>query len=96
LKNIDDTELRELIQKSWEGIVTFKAEIRLPNGQIVQPGLRPSQIGALHAVAAHWSVTNKPAFVVMPTSTGKTEVMLACWSCKGPIGYALKVLQQGT
>lgn len=43
-----------------------------------RPGFRPPQIGALHAVAAHWSVSNKPALIVMPTGTGKTEVMLSC------------------
>lgn len=40
-------------------------------------GLRKPQIGALHAIKAHWSITNNPATVVMPTGTGKTEVMLS-------------------
>lgn len=41
-------------------------------------GLRPPQLGAIHAVLGYWS-TNKgePATVVMPTGTGKTEVMIA-------------------
>ncbi|QYK56462.1 MAG: DEAD/DEAH box helicase family protein [Fimbriimonadaceae bacterium] len=42
-----------------------------------QPGLRPPQIGALHAIHAHWTVEDKPATIVMPTGTGKTETMLA-------------------
>ena len=40
-------------------------------------GLRPPQIGALHAVLGHWSALEEPATVVMPTGTGKTETMLA-------------------
>jgi superfamily II DNA or RNA helicase len=43
----------------------------------MQKGLRNPQIGALHAVLAHWSVTGEPATIVMPTGTGKTETMLA-------------------
>ncbi|MCL5265979.1 MAG: DEAD/DEAH box helicase family protein [Chloroflexi bacterium] len=39
-------------------------------------GLRPHQIGAIHAVHAHWAVSSEPATVVMPTGTGKTETML--------------------
>lgn len=40
-------------------------------------GLRNPQIGALHAVLAHWSVSNDVGTIVMPTGTGKTETMLA-------------------
>src|SRR5690606_21886662 len=47
------------------------------HGRPGRPGLRPPQIGALHAIAAHWSLSRDPAIVVMPTGTGKTEVMLA-------------------
>lgn len=43
------------------------------------PGLRRPQIGALHAISAHFSVGTQfePATVVLPTGTGKTETMLA-------------------
>jgi len=40
-------------------------------------GLRSPQIGALHAIHAHWIVSEDPATVVMPTGTGKTETMLS-------------------
>jgi superfamily II DNA or RNA helicase len=40
-------------------------------------GLRNPQIGALHAVLAHWSVSNDVGTIVMPTGTGKTETMLS-------------------
>ena len=69
---------------SWTTGINFVTEIRDRDGQIVRKGLRTPQIGALHAVAAHWSVSNKPALVVMPTGTGKTEVMLACMVMRCP------------
>jgi len=40
-------------------------------------GLRPPQIGAIHAVHAHWAVSEGVATVVLPTGTGKTETMLS-------------------
>lgn len=40
-------------------------------------GLRRPQMGALHAIHAHWSTSKEVATVVMPTGTGKTETMLA-------------------
>jgi superfamily II DNA or RNA helicase len=43
------------------------------------PGLRTPQVGALHAISAHFAVGQAfdPATVVLPTGTGKTETMLA-------------------
>lgn len=40
-------------------------------------GLRKPQLGALHAIHAHWSVSDETATIVMPTGTGKTETMLS-------------------
>jgi len=40
-------------------------------------GLRKPQIGAVHAVHSHWSISREVGTVVMPTGTGKTEVMLS-------------------
>lgn len=36
--------------------------------------LREAQLGALHAVAAHFTVSSQPALVAMPTGVGKTAV----------------------
>jgi len=58
---------------SWIGAFTYVQED--PQRQLV--GLRNPQLGALHAIHAHWSVTDATATVVMPTGTGKTEVMLS-------------------
>ena len=68
--------VRNRISDSWRGAFHFRAEARNDQGDIVRPGLRPPQIGALHAIGAHWSLHKRVATVVMPTGTGKTETML--------------------
>lgn len=40
-------------------------------------GFRSAQLGALFAIKSHWTVSSSVATVVMPTGTGKTEVMMA-------------------
>lgn len=40
-------------------------------------GFRSAQLGALYAIKSHWTVSSKAATIVMPTGTGKTEVMIA-------------------
>ncbi|NPU11372.1 DEAD/DEAH box helicase family protein [Bradyrhizobium sp. 83002] len=60
---------------SWRNRFTFAVEDLKTDA----PGLRLPQVGALHAIAAHFSVGSEfePATVVLPTGTGKTETMLA-------------------
>nr|WP_229265403.1 DEAD/DEAH box helicase family protein [Duganella sp. 1224] len=58
---------------SWRGAFSYVQEDEMQ--EIV--GLRPPQIGALHAIMAHWSVDAGVATVVMPTGTGKTDTMIA-------------------
>jgi type I site-specific restriction endonuclease len=41
-----------------------------------QAGLRKSQIGALHATSAHFTLQERPAVVVLPTGVGKTAVLM--------------------
>lgn len=60
-------------RKSWPGRFEYQKED--PSAEI--PGLRPPQIGAVHAALGHFSVHKNPATLVMPTGTGKTEAMLA-------------------
>lgn len=66
------------IRRSWEGGINFVTELRDADDKCIRPGMRSPQIGALHAIASHRTVSEKPAIIVMPTGTGKTEVMLAC------------------
>ncbi len=68
---------RQLARESWTNRFEFHEEQRDAHGNITAHGLRTPQIGALHAILAHWTVTQDPATVVMPTGTGKTETMLA-------------------
>jgi superfamily II DNA or RNA helicase len=77
---ISDREgLADRVLASWHPGIAFHEESRDPStGRVLSPGFRPAQIGALHAIAAHWTVSSAHAVVVMPTGTGKTEVMLAC------------------
>jgi superfamily II DNA or RNA helicase len=63
------------VLSSWRNKFVFAVE----DLEAGHPGLRLPQIGALHAIAAHFSVGKEfePATVVLPTGTGKTETMLA-------------------
>jgi superfamily II DNA or RNA helicase len=50
---------------------------------VVQKGLRESQVGAVGAILAHFSVRTDAALVSMPTGTGKTAVMIAaCYALR--------------
>ena len=64
-------EIRKILD-SWENSFSYIQEDITRD--IV--GLRNPQIGAIHAVHAHWSVSSDTATIVMPTGTGKTETML--------------------
>lgn len=66
---------RDRVSVSWRNSFHFRTEATV-DGQR-EPGLRIPQIGALHAIGAHWSVSSSPATIVMPTGTGKTETMLS-------------------
>jgi superfamily II DNA or RNA helicase len=59
------------VGESWENALRLKREV--PGVSI---GFRNAQVGAIHAVLAHWSVSHQPCTVVLPTGTGKTETML--------------------
>jgi superfamily II DNA or RNA helicase len=68
-----DDELVSKIVASWQNGFSFISEDEEKNID----GLREPQIGAIHAIHAHWAVTNDAATVVMPTGTGKTETMIS-------------------
>ncbi len=73
------------IADSWVGRLSYRSEIKKEDGTVLpdQVGLRPPQLGALHAIGAHWSLEHQPATIVMPTGTGKTETMLAALAAFG-------------
>lgn len=61
----------DAINESWQNSFSFKAETEKT------AGLRKPQLGAIHAIASHWSVSKDCGTVVMPTGTGKTETMIS-------------------
>lgn len=61
------------VRTSWAGVFTYKRE-DTGTGTL---GLRPPQLGALHAAQSHLAIYRRPATIVMPTGTGKTETMLS-------------------
>ena len=65
----------EKVLDAWVNAFDFHTEDEAAG----RAGLRTPQIGALHAIAAHFAVGTdfEPATVVLPTGTGKTETMLA-------------------
>ena len=63
----------QAVLDSWRGAFSYQEEADDPN--VI--ALRRPQIGALHAINAHWTVSDEPATIVMPTGTGKTETMLS-------------------
>lgn len=64
---------RDEIRISWSGAFQYRDATLSVDGK----GLRPPQIGALHAILSHWTLSAEPVTVVMPTGTGKTETMLS-------------------
>jgi superfamily II DNA or RNA helicase len=79
------------ILQTWEGRFNYKKEVKDETGNITQFGLRPPQIGALHSILSHWSISIKPAVVVMPTGTGKTETMLCLTIAEKCLGLLVVV-----
>ena len=63
----------EQVLASWDNAFNYREE----NRKLHRKGLRRPQIGALHAISAHWTVSDSTGTVVMPTGTGKTETMLS-------------------
>lgn len=63
----------------WDGKFVFQAEVPSEPDYKASDfgGLRPPQLGALHAIGSHWSLYNAAATIVMPTGTGKTETVLS-------------------
>ena len=54
----------------------YYLSIQLPIGEGDRPGLRRAQLGAHHAIASHFTLSDEPALVVMPTGSGKTAVLM--------------------
>ncbi|MBB5287038.1 superfamily II DNA or RNA helicase [Rhabdobacter roseus] len=51
-------------------------DVRQPIAIKGRPGLRKSQIGALNAINAHFTLHDRAAVAVLPTGAGKTAVLM--------------------
>ena len=73
-KTLEEFESHAIATKdSWRGAFAYRQE---DTARQIE-GLRPPQIGAIHAIQSHWTVSGEPATVVLPTGVGKTETMLS-------------------
>lgn len=71
-------QLEEKYQDTDEIVESWKIGVKeVVSTNVSSEGLRAPQFGALCAIRSHWTVSKKPATVVMPTGTGKSETMLA-------------------
>jgi superfamily II DNA or RNA helicase len=52
-------------------------DVRWPIKEDGAPGMRQQQLGAMHAIASHFTRYTTPAIVTMPTGSGKTAVISA-------------------
>lgn len=50
--------------------------VRYPYETDEKKGLRESQLGAIHAIASHFTNSNYPAIITMPTGSGKTAILI--------------------
>jgi superfamily II DNA or RNA helicase len=69
----DYSQVQLTAVESWRNAFSYLEE----DERNAIPGLREPQLGAIHAIQAHWTVSDDTATVVMPTGTGKTETMLS-------------------
>jgi superfamily II DNA or RNA helicase len=70
-------QVRDEVHASWSEGILYRHEQLNEDLSVRRTGLRLPQIGALHGIAAHWTLGTDPALIVMPTGTGKSEVMIA-------------------
>jgi superfamily II DNA or RNA helicase len=70
-----------------EVLESLVGRFRFTEGSLdgTRPGLRPPQLGAVHAVLGYWATAPiQPATVVMPTGTGKTDTMIGLFAAARP------------
>lgn len=67
------SQIRDAIRLTWNEAFLYRDSTVSEDGK----GLRPPQLGALHATLSHWTLSSEAVTIVMPTGTGKTETMLS-------------------
>jgi superfamily II DNA or RNA helicase len=90
------------IASKWAGVFEYRSQGYDEKGEPdeTRPGLRPPQLGALFAIASHWSLNSQSGTIIMPTGTGKTETMLSVLASQGKspivVGVPSKALRKQT
>lgn len=51
-------------------------DLKYPTVSDTGGGLYNAQVGAIHAIASHFTIDDQPAMVTMPTGSGKTAVLM--------------------
>lgn len=77
ISRTDRLAYKEQVINSWVDSLTIRKEKLDSVGIIIRPGFRTPQIKALFDLQGHWMASREAGTVVMPTGTGKTEVMLS-------------------
>lgn len=77
LNPAEPRETYKQVHRSWASGIRYNSELNDQDGSPIRSGLRIPQTGALHAIACHWTLSKDPACIILPTGTGKTEVMIA-------------------
>lgn len=78
--NVEANELpnekaHDLVMASMEGAWNMREESQA--GDLVTPGFRAPQIGAIYSILANSIISDQAITVVLPTGTGKSETILA-------------------
>lgn len=71
----DPSSSYELIRDTWGSKILVSLD---------KIGFRNAQKGALYAIFSHWTKSDRPATVVMPTGAGKTETILGIIASLSP------------
>ncbi len=68
---------------SMQFFSTHSDKLAVDLASLERDGLRRAQRGAIWALASHWTVSEEPAQIVLPTGVGKTLVMTAAPFLRG-------------
>ncbi len=69
-------EIKGCVENIEENTAPYYQGLNINGEGITGDSLRTAQLGAIHSLMAHWSLSNEVATVILPTGTGKTETML--------------------
>lgn len=69
-------DIKGCVENTETSIVSYYEGLNINGVSESGESLRRAQLGAIHSLMAHWSLSKEVATIVLPTGTGKTETML--------------------